>query len=54
MIANVTLSWYSDLEVKSMVGQRIRMLREERKLSQAMLAEALLCSRMTINNYETG
>ena len=36
-----------------MVGQRIRLLREERKLSQAMLAEALSCSRMTINNYET-
>lgn len=54
MIANVTLPWYSDFEVKSMVGQRIRLLREERKLSQAMLAEALLCSRMTINNYETG
>ena len=36
-----------------MVGRRIRLLREERKLSQAELANELSCSRMTINNYET-
>lgn len=36
-----------------MIGRRIRLLREERKLSQAELAIALSCSRMTINNYET-
>ncbi len=37
-----------------MVGRRIRLLREERKMSQAALALGLSCSRMTINNYETG
>lgn len=36
-----------------MVGRRIKLLREERKMSQAELAAALSCSRMTINNYET-
>jgi transcriptional regulator with XRE-family HTH domain len=36
-----------------MVGRRIKLLREERKMSQAELASALSCSRMTINNYET-
>jgi len=36
-----------------MIGERIKTLREERNMSQAELATALGCSRMTINNYET-
>lgn len=36
-----------------MIGGRIKTLREERNMSQAELAAALGCSRMTINNYET-
>lgn len=36
-----------------MIGGRIKTLREEKGMSQAELATALGCSRMTINNYET-
>lgn len=36
-----------------MIGERIKTLREEKGMSQAELATALGCSRMTINNYET-
>lgn len=36
-----------------MIGGRIKTLREEKGMSQAELAAALGCSRMTINNYET-
>lgn len=53
MIAIVTLQCYTAFEVMAMVGRRIRLLREERKMSQAELAAELSCSRMTINNYET-
>ena len=35
-----------------MIGGRIKTLREEKGMSQAELAAALGCSRMTINNYE--
>ena len=36
-----------------MIGERIKKLRDGKGLSQAELAIALGCSRMTINNYET-
>ena len=36
-----------------MIGGRIKTLREEKGMSQAELAKAIGCSRMTINNYET-
>ncbi len=36
-----------------MIGARIKTLREEKGMSQAELATAIGCSRMTINNYET-
>ncbi len=35
-----------------MIGRRIKMLRDERHLSQEKLASVLGVSRMTVNNYE--
>ncbi|MDD3253413.1 MAG: helix-turn-helix transcriptional regulator [Lachnospiraceae bacterium] len=36
------------------IGDRIKFLREEKRMTQAQLAEALGVSRMTVNNYEQG
>lgn len=37
-----------------MIGRRIKMLREDKGISQAELAAAVGVSRMSINNYENG
>ena len=38
----------------STISQRLRQLREERKLKQDELADLLQCSRFSISNYENG
>lgn len=39
---------------KRSIGETIRLLREERRLSQSQLADILGCSKSTIAMYETG
>lgn len=36
------------------IGERIKFLCEEKRLTQAQLAEILGATRMTVNNYEQG
>lgn len=36
------------------IGKNIRFLRQQRKMSQDQLAEALHVTRQTVSNYETG
>lgn len=40
--------------MSNVIGERLRILREEKKLSQADFAELMDVNRMTINNYENG
>lgn len=42
------------LEVIKMIGERIRMLREEKNLTQQDLAEAINSTQQKISNYEKG
>jgi|GEM_PF-847476 len=37
-----------------MIGKRIKILRDERRMSQEELAKAIGCSRVSITNYEAG
>lgn len=39
---------------KSVVGERIRKLREKKGMTQTELAKILGVSRQAVNNYETG
>lgn len=41
-------------EVKIEIGQMIKLIRKQRKISQAELAKALDVSRTTIQNIESG
>lgn len=42
------------MPTKSVVGERIRKLREKKNMTQTELAEILGVSRQAVNNYETG